>query len=991
MSSDKHDNLEDEYLQLDAKLEAFFPGGDESALNENELHELTPILNSLRDFQNRYEFIEDLASGAEKKIVLVYDRILGRRVAMAYAHEKQTEADQETFLREARLLAQLVHPYIPPVYNIGIDPDGNSFFTMELLPGDDLHHVLRRLKKGDAKTRNTFPLRERLKIFLKTCDAVEYAHSRNVIHRDLKPGNLKHGSYGEVFVCDWGLARVLTSEFPDAKKTESQISPDTYIDGDIVNELSLSDFIKGTPGYMAPEQTYDSSAATRLSDIYSLGAILYSFLTFELPVNGDNTLELIENTKAGNIIPVAQRKNGHRIPKGLGEVAYKAMSLRPEQRYASANELGEEINRYLNGYAPLAGKLNLFNRMSLFVQRHSETMFIVLAALGLLSVLATTSTLIIHRQKTEAVALRGQAENNLELFIQEQQASTQFGLITDLALNVAYGKPKVNTLRSIKTVLQTELEANNLSEEKRDHLLLLKGSVHFYLEEFNAALRCLEQIKTVTYESENLLMASRDALKIKQDDNILMSEKNLATLLTRRQGYSVPRRVVLTTYQYHILQKPYQPKPHEYLPLAAAVLKTINGYPKDLPLNLSLSSRENGYLLDLSGLDISLLRLPQMGHQLDNVLGPILNIDFLDISHTKIIDITELGGLNAKTIRMVGLSLNAPFFMFSILENMGVEKVIIDTANYSPYLIKDLESRFNVVDEPFDPDMQERQSSMQFQLIDNLLSNVTQGRHQLDTLHAAKTALQTKLAVNNLTEQKRDELLFLKGAVHFYLEEFNAALGSLERIKTFSYNSETLLKASRDAGKIKQDDSRIMSEKDLAMVLNQHENYSVPRSVVLLTYQYHILRKPYQPNPHEYLPLAAVVLKTMNGYIRNDENGPILSNREDGYMLDLSGLDISLLRLPLMGHQLGNVFGPITDIDYLDISHTKIIDITELGGLKTKTIRMVGLSLNDPFLMVNILENMSVKKVIIDKANYPSNLIQELEKRFIVVDEPLER
>jgi serine/threonine protein kinase len=163
---------------------------------------------------------------------------------MARAVNAKTRFDQEQFLREAHLEANLAHPNIMPVYNVGLDADGTPFFTMELVQGDNLKKIFDKLRQGDEKYKRAYPLDHLLNIYLKICDAIAYAHSRNVLHLDIKPDNIRVGSFGEVFVCDWGLARVYDDG--ETITPESPESPDK-LDGNILNNLTLTGIIKGSP------------------------------------------------------------------------------------------------------------------------------------------------------------------------------------------------------------------------------------------------------------------------------------------------------------------------------------------------------------------------------------------------------------------------------------------------------------------------------------------------------------------------------------------------------------------------------------------------------------------------------------------------------------------------------------------------------------------------------------------------------------------------
>ena len=219
---------------------------------------------------SRYQIREVLGIGGMGEVRLCRDEAIGRDVALkTLIDPSQASAQaQRRFLREARVQGQLEHPSIVPVYDIDTTPEGELFFTMRRVRGHTLAEILEALASGDAAMRAGYSRRKLLGAFVRVCLAIDYAHARGVLHRDLKPSNLMLGDFGEVYVLDWGVARLVTEHATTA--------PVVVPRADLVNEGS----IVGTPGYMSPEQLFglgDSQDAR--TDVYSLGAILFEILT----------------------------------------------------------------------------------------------------------------------------------------------------------------------------------------------------------------------------------------------------------------------------------------------------------------------------------------------------------------------------------------------------------------------------------------------------------------------------------------------------------------------------------------------------------------------------------------------------------------------------------------------------------------------------------------------------------------------------------------
>jgi serine/threonine-protein kinase len=286
----------------------------------------------------RYQIREVLGIGGMGEVRLCRDEAIGRDVALkTLIDARQASAQaQRRFLREARVQGQLEHPSIVPVYDLGTGPGSELFFTMRRVRGHTLGEILEALASGDAAMRASYSRRKLLGAFVRVCLAIDYAHARGVLHRDLKPSNLMLGDFGEVYVLDWGVARLVTEH---ATSTPVVVSR-----ADGVNE----DRVVGTLGYMSPEQLFglDDSQDAR-TDVYSLGAILFEILTFRRLHVGDSFEALAKSTglptmdRAAAIAPD--------VPPELDAIAVRAASRDRADRFASARELADAVELYLDG------------------------------------------------------------------------------------------------------------------------------------------------------------------------------------------------------------------------------------------------------------------------------------------------------------------------------------------------------------------------------------------------------------------------------------------------------------------------------------------------------------------------------------------------------------------------------------------------------------------------------------------------------------------
>jgi len=316
----------------------------------------------------RYKLLGEIARGGMGAIIRIWDDELRRTLAMKVVLGKGESATGETpsvdprmlgrFLEEAQVTGQLDHPGIVPVHELGLASDGRVYFTMRLVKGEDLRAIFKKVRTGDDGWSQV----RALGVMLKVCEAMSYAHSKQVVHRDLKPANVMVGKFGEVYVMDWGLARVLgredkhdlriKAEVPSSfsqvkterreKREEMPDSPLITMDGDVV----------GTPSFMPPEQAkgqLDKLGAH--SDVYALGAMLYQLIGGEMPYAPKGEL-ISQRTILARLLDGPPQPLDELAPQTPGEliaIAEKAMAREITDRYATMQALADDLRAYIEG------------------------------------------------------------------------------------------------------------------------------------------------------------------------------------------------------------------------------------------------------------------------------------------------------------------------------------------------------------------------------------------------------------------------------------------------------------------------------------------------------------------------------------------------------------------------------------------------------------------------------------------------------------------
>jgi len=375
------------------------------------------------DPTEKYTLRREIARGGMGIVMEAEDLKLTRSVAMKVMLDPSTASRQRVlrFIEEARITSKLQHPGIMPIYELGVDKNGNVFYTMKHVTGKTLKDILKELKDGNKQTEAEYPLNRLLTILLRVCDAVAYAHDKGVIHRDLKPENIMTGDYGEVLVLDWGLAKVLkrrTGRSFEDSTYKTEIHTSATLDGVLESPgaetendspiVTMEGNAIGTPGYMAPEQARGQVARMdEKSDIYSLGAILYHILTLESTVQHDkptNRQELLEKISAGKI---EHPKETRRAPKALIAIAMKALSLRPKDRYPTAKKFQADLDAYLGGFATSTDENSIPKLITLLVLRHKVVSFFSLLILTLLTAALSAN----YSERVKAEAERVKASN----------------------------------------------------------------------------------------------------------------------------------------------------------------------------------------------------------------------------------------------------------------------------------------------------------------------------------------------------------------------------------------------------------------------------------------------------------------------------------------------------------------------------------------------------------------------------------------------------
>lgn len=597
-----------------------------------------------------------IAEGGLKIVYVARDRRTGREVAMAQIKpDLESQENIERFLREARILANLEHSNIVPIHEISQTKEGRLFFTMKLLEGETLADVLRKLGEGDPAYAQRFPLHRLINIFMRICDAMKYAHTRGVVHLDLKPENIILNDFGEVSVIDWGIARDLNSE-----EESNCLQIDSPLYTPLTKPLEEPRHISGTPGYMAPEQISGSYEDVSVrTDIYALGAVLYAILFQKRPNYGYDLEETLERTKSGEIAASDKKTKRKTVSRSLMAIAQKAMQAKPRQRYANVDELQNDLSLFFNNFPTSAETFNLVNSTKLFLIRNHKSISVTLAmlliaavGLGLYRELKEQKRLnLIEKTKIEATAdeiITGTKQKH-ELLRKAHKYDEIIENFQKLK-SVGYSYPEF-------WFDEAKVHAGNLDFEKAIECMYLVSEYDTDLTTDTYYVRMLHHLEKI--------------IKIRSDREL--SHKDLV-IYSLNMPYEA---------RHQLLWK-LNNDPSKTLKERVTLLReSLALYNKSIPAE----EMHFEYSIDGDRVRLDISNNYGMTHA-EPLLG--LNLDELDISHTQI-NLAVLKVDLKKCLRVLKISGNKYNIESHFIDDSQLEKIIAKDSFFSAHLIGDAE------------------------------------------------------------------------------------------------------------------------------------------------------------------------------------------------------------------------------------------------------------------------------------------------------------
>lgn len=372
----------------------------------------------------RFRVVRLHARGGLGEVSIAQDVELNREVALKEIQTRfaSDPGSRSRFVVEAEITGGLEHPGIVPVYGLGQYADGRPYYAMRFIRGQSLQDAADEFHAGSEESTRydryySLEFRKLLRRFVDVCEAMAYAHNRGVLHRDLKPGNIMLGKYGETLIVDWGLAKVMGEDSPTPAEFEEPVLQPRSGSGSAPTEMGSA---IGTPAFMSPEQAAGRvSELGPTSDVYSLGATLYYLLVGRLPYERQEIAKLLRKVQTGEF--PSPRSLMPSIPKQLEAICMRAMALEQAERYDSPHALAEDIELYLADEPVAAIRDPFFVRMRRWIRKH-QTLAASTAVSIVVAIVSLGAFSIVLGSKNRELA----AANDSERTAREKAELAQF-------------------------------------------------------------------------------------------------------------------------------------------------------------------------------------------------------------------------------------------------------------------------------------------------------------------------------------------------------------------------------------------------------------------------------------------------------------------------------------------------------------------------------------------------------------------------------------
>lgn len=543
---------------------------------------VTPQLRS-----GRYSLRRFHARGGMGEVWLAEDCEINRLVALKRLR-KNDQWSQDHFIAEAQITGQLEHPSVAPVHDFGHDDEGHPFYIMKFIHGRTLKEAVAAHHGADhvSDSQRHVEWLQLLNVFVDVCQAVAFAHSRGVLHRDLKPDNIMLGPYGETVVLDWGLAKV-KGQTREGVPDESSCVRVTRTGGSSETEAGS---VVGAPAYMAPEVAEGrADEIDETTDVYLLGACLYHILTGDPPRRGSSRSEMIE--LARTVDPVAPRQKNPRVDRPLQAICLKAMNHRKEDRYQTAEALAEDMRRYLAGEPVSAYPEGIVKRTLRWARRHRAALS--RAAVAML-IVATVLFGVVQLRRAKLLEARETARRQITDFHRLADEMRYFAASTNPPDQRApYYDPALAEAVAAEALTISQRWGDDLSKlplaEQRDQikkelyeLLLLRVQTRLALShDSEHARQLMDELKRARW----LARPSRSYYRLQSELFRLMDERAEASRADRLANDAKTRSTALDEFllgESFRMRAIVQPDPSEPKPDRVALEKAVQAYKRAL-------------------------------------------------------------------------------------------------------------------------------------------------------------------------------------------------------------------------------------------------------------------------------------------------------------------------------------------------------------------------------------------------------------------------